>query len=568
MRTMGGMDVEDMTAQVADLVSSASAALESDVRAGALLGALPALDASPVRVALAGPTNAGKTMLIGALLKLSRPQIDELTAATPKTSGVTPYEWEDCILLDLPGTLSGLDDHDREAAAGVRRADLLMLVTSVELPGEVETEQMNRLLSEEGFAHRCFVVVNKSNAEESDPDIVRLEMEARIGAYPWVQVIFSDARDYLDSLNFPDLEDEERELLLEDSGIPVVEEALRGLVSELGGMARLHAICHEVRRVCADASSMWEADTAEESLAVAADRIRLAFAHARAALTDSTDLALSTLQDELTGIGSTLAAEVSEVDGTVSEGAAASAGRREEAAFKHYEDVVTTDVDVALTRLVDELGTASQQWARYSSTSTRPEVRLPKPAGQRAKGSGDKVVDSAIDAGMGALKDRVDKILKGGVRPGSPAHDLGKKINNFRGIKAKSHTHVHTAETITKYGRRANTAIQFIAPALDFKEVVGDVLHTKAVKGQRDEIERAYAAKAQAVAHEERGRLDAHIEDVLAPIAELVDETLSAADESSQARLTAQGLFGLLSVQARDLAAVIDQSLAMERRKL
>ena len=566
MRIMKTMDVEALTVQVSALLSSAEATVGSDERAGGLVEALPTLDDSPVRIALAGPFNAGKTMLIGAFLNLSEAQIDELTAATPKTSGVTPYEWEGCILLDLPGTLSGLDEHDLEAAKGVRRADLLVIVTSVELPGEAETDQIHNLLSEEGFANRCIVVVNKMNAEDSDPEVVQAEIKERIDDYPQVQVLFTDAKDYVDSLNFADLEEDDRALLREDSGIPEIEEALRGLVASLADTARLHGACHEVRRVCDDASSLWEPDDDEQSLEVTADRIRLAIANAGAELTDGTDLALSTLHEAITGIGTTLAAAVSEVDGSVSEAAAASANSREEAAMRRYEDAVTKDIENVLTRLIDQLGATSQQWARYASTSSRGTFEAPGPSSGRAKDKGDEVVDSLIDAALGVIREQVDKIIKGGAAPGSPAHDLARKINGLRGITAKAYDHIKVAERLTRYGKRVNTAAGFIAPAVDIKGVVDNIRHANEVKKRREEIQLTFAEHASAVVDEERGRLEAHIEGELAPIHNAVLETLSAADESSRARLTAQAGFEEVSARARALAAVIDEALVTVQR--
>ena len=51
-------------------------------------------------------------------------------------------------------------------------ADVLVIVTTVELPGEDATEQIFRLLAEEGFATRCLLVVNKANTEQSNPEII------------------------------------------------------------------------------------------------------------------------------------------------------------------------------------------------------------------------------------------------------------------------------------------------------------------------------------------------------------------------------------------------------------
>ena len=561
MRTHESIEMTPLQRQVTALLSSARAAFGSDERVGMLELKLPVFDDSPLRIALAGPFNAGKTMLISALLKLPPHEVDELTAATPKTSGVTPYAWQDCALLDLPGTLSGLEEHDLEAAAGMRQADVLLLVTSVELPGEAETRQIERLLSEEGFGRRCIVVVNKCNAEENDPGIIRDEMQARMAAYPHVQVLFTDARDYLDSLNFPDLEEHERALLREDSGIVVLEEALESFVSDLVGAARLHAICHEIRRACDEAISLWEPDPNEESLEVAADRIRFAFANARAELSDAIELALGTLQDEITGAGGILASAVSAEDGSVSTTAAATADERLGIASQRYQDDATKAIDDVVKRLLDQLGRTSHEWERYDATTRAAPTVANGPTRAPVTGKGDELVDRVLDAGTGLLKRKFEAVIQGGVRPGSPAHDLARKVNGLLRRTPKAHVHIKMAEKLTKLGRGASTAAGFIAPVSDLKGIVDNLRRGEEIKKQREKIRSTYSEHAQAVSNEERQCLDDHIQVVLEPIQEAVAETLAAADERISARRTAQARFAEVGDQARELSAVIEEDL-------
>ena len=92
MTTPEPLAYDDLQEQVASLLNLAKTALVSDERASSLAAALPILDRSPVRIALAGPHNAGKSMLIAALLRLPQDEVDEMTAATPRTSDITPYD--------------------------------------------------------------------------------------------------------------------------------------------------------------------------------------------------------------------------------------------------------------------------------------------------------------------------------------------------------------------------------------------------------------------------------------------------------------------------------------------
>jgi hypothetical protein len=559
------LSTDAYTDAVRGLLSTVSTSFSSDERLGELARKLPLLDTSPFRIGLAGPFNAGKTMLIGAFLQLPKEQLDELTAATPKTGEVTPYEWREHILLDLPGTLSGLDDHDAEAQAGVRRADLLLIVTTVELPGEAETDQINRLLSTEGFANRALVVINKANTEESERDVVESEMEARIADFPYIEIYFTDALEYLQSLNFPGLNQEDRELLREGSGIGELETALLSFAVDAGPLARLHATTHELRRVCDEAVRRWDPDNDEESLEVAADRIRLAFANARAELTDTTELAIETLRNELTSAGTTLAAAVSEEDGSVSKEAAATADAHEERAADEYEALIAKGIAAVQSKLEEQLGASSREWERYAASTTRADAgAFGKPL-SADKSDGDELIDRLVDAGVSGVRRKLDGILKGGVRPGSQAHDLGKKLNDLLGRTAKPHDHVKMAKNITKVGKGASTAIGFLAPMADLKGIIDNVRRGEKIKAQRDNIRSAYEEHAAAVTKAERERLDAHIDDLLAPLHEAVLETLAAADEASEARREAQARFTALRQEASALAARIDEAFEAAR---
>lgn len=534
---------------------------KSDERASSLVAALPVLDHSPLRIAVAGPHNAGKSMLIATLLKLPQDEVDEITAATPSTSAITPYDWLDHVLLDLPGTLSGLDEHDVEAAAGVRRADLLLLVTSVELPGEAETLQIQTLLADEGFAHRTLVVVNKCNSEESDLEVIRSEMLARLASYRWIEMLFADAKDYVDSWNFPGLEQEARDFLREDSGIDEVEAALSSFAAEHGRTARLQALCHEVRRASAEASSLWAPDHDEETLEAAADRIRLAFANARTELTDATDLELATLGSDIAGIGTSLASSVSEEDGAVDTRSATEAGAGEVKALAQCEESVNRALEDVLSRLDDQLGTTLGDWDRYSVEAEGVSPGIHGARLGRKRNKVDDVVDQAWDSTVRTVRQKIGDFVEGGVRKGSPVHDLALKWNNARGKTATSYTHIHTAETFTKAGKIAGAAAEFLSPLVDVKGVLHNLRRGEAVKKRREAIRSTYSAHARAVVARERDAIDAYTEGLVGPRQEAVTERLESADESAQARMQAQARWGALSEQAQELAAAVDQAL-------
>jgi hypothetical protein len=568
MTTLEPAAYDDLRVQVESLLIRTKTALESDDRTSALAAALPILESSPVRIAVAGPHNAGKSMLIAAMLKLPQVDVDELTAATPKTSSITPYAWQGCELLDLPGTLSGLDEHDVEAAAGIRRADILLLVTTVELPGEAESRQIDNLLSEEGFAHRALVVVNKCNAEESDRDVVRAEMLARLASYPKIQVLFADAKDYVDSLNFPDLDQDERDLLSKDSGIDELAAELSTLATRHGRTARLQALCHEVRRASVEASNRWAADHMEESLEVTADRIRLGFADAQTALTDAPELALETLKAEIEGIGTSLAAAVSEADGSVDENRVEEAQAREVTARKQCEGTVNRLVLEAVSRLDEQLGTSIYDWDRYSVGGEAHQQRARGGPDDTKKDKTHEIVDSMLDAAGQALKRKFEEFVRAGVRPGSPAHDLARKINAVLGRTPKPYVHIRMAEKLTKVGKVAGKASAFLAPLADLKGVVDNFRRENMIKKRREEIRTTYSDHAHAVVIDESEAIRAHIEELLQLRRDAVAATLELADASALARTQARARLGALSEQAHELAAVIDQALMLPNEYL
>lgn len=331
-------------------------------------------------------------------------------------------------LLDLPGTLSGLDEHDAEAAAGVRRADLLLIVTTVELPGEAEMEQITNLLDAEGFARRALVVVNKANSEDSDRNVVQAQIEGRLADFPDVGVYFVDARDYTQALTFPGMLDEDRERLRDASRVQHLEDALSALVERVGDYARLHAATHEVRRVCEEAVLRWHPNNEEESLELTAARISQAFASARAELFDSTEVSLETYRNDVTGIGAVLAAAVSEEDGSITERAATNAEEAEAQAAQRYQASVSDLVTTTVETLADQLGLAASDWAHYAGAAhaASPEEFLAKPSDSSRR---DELTDRLVDTAVNAIKGKLDAFLKGGVDAGSPMHDLAKKIN-------------------------------------------------------------------------------------------------------------------------------------------
>jgi hypothetical protein len=180
----------------------------------------------------------------------------------------------------------------------------------------------------------------------------------------------------------------------------------------------------------------------------------------------------------------------------------------------------------------------------------------------RNKGKTDEVVDRAVDAATRAGRRKVDDLLRGGVKSGSPAHNLARKWNAARGKTPKAYVHIRTAEKLTKIGKVASTATAFLVPVGDLKGVVDNLRRGYVIKKQREKIRTAYSDQARTVVGDQREAIRAHIEIKLHPRHEAKAATLESADESARARTQARARWGALSEQAQELAAVIDQALA------
>ena len=487
-------------------------------------------------MALVGPYSAGKSLLVAALLGMSHDDAELISAATPHTTQISRYQWRQRELLDLPGTLSGLDEHDQVARQGVRSADALVIVSTVELPGEDEAAAIRQLLDRDGFRGRCVLAVNKAASENSDRDVIRAELEHRIGSSAGVALVFTDARDFLDSINEPDLTEDDRSLLSADSGIADLENAVESLLSR-DVSPRRAAQLHEAARLLGDGLALWEPTVEEQVVDTTAARAQAALDAARKDAAESVDRALAALADGIRAIGARLAAAVDATTGTVPEGDVNAASADEVALQEEFVMAVNRGVSDAVERLARDIAMSLEEQEAYARKLNSHRARVP--TGHVKSDKPNELIDALRQRLTDAAAKRLTKLVEGGTRPGAPLHDLARKVNRFLGKEPKAYVHINTASKLSKGLGAASFAIDVLAPVVDIGSVISDALLGQRIGRRRDEIRGGYAKHATAVVGEEGTRVRAHADAQIAPYSDAVSPQLQDAAAWRSARDTA-----------------------------
>lgn len=534
-----------------DLLTDVERALGASPRTQDLAARVPAADdASPLRIAFAGPTNAGKSLLVGLLAGLSRTALDARVSALPETSGLLEDPWGPHTLLDMPGTMSGLLEHEEAARRGVRQADLLVLVTTVELPGEQETAAIRRLLSEDGFLQRCLLVVNKINLENNDPDVIEKELRTRLGdADGTVPLVFVDAGDRREALHGDGLTDADRQLLDEESGFNGLEAALAALVQARSASARAEAQREEVRRLLAEAADRWGPTDAEAVQDAAAARLTASLDRAGTDLNVVIEHAVRSLQSRIASIGSSVADAVHAEDGSVPQTALDAAQGQYDAALTALADELASGAEPALARLVTEMeATASHEQRRLADFRGAGPVRVDAAGVQ--EGPLDEVARRAIDRASSNLAERLEAFGSGGTRAGAPAHDLARSVNKALRAEPRAYVHINRAEQLTKAAKGARVLAEVAGPLLDLKQIVGDDLRRGRIDTKRADIRAEYQKLAADLAEQARADAAALVARQLGPYRQAVAPVTEGARARQEERAVALAELAELAARA------------------
>ncbi|MFE5397160.1 GTPase [Streptomyces sp. NPDC056568] len=504
------------SARVLALSARAEAVLNAHPRTRPLVADLPRADTSPLRIALLGPYSAGKSTLVAALLRLPAEDVGTLVDAAPKTHEATPYDWDGATLVDLPGTLSGDDEHSEAARRGVRGADALMIVTTSELPGEAETGAILQVLGPDGFADRSVVVVNKMNAENSDRDVVLDEIRARLGPFAdRVPVVPTDARDYVDAVNDPSLPAADRAALVTESGIDALVAELRRVVAPGVGGVRPRAQAFELLRVLADAERRWELEGEELDAARTALKAGEAVTAARDLVLSALDRESGAVADRITAAGGRAAAGISDKDGTLPDRVADAVQEELEDTMGGFDAKFSSSVRTAFDTLVAEYGTHVPEpdpWANDLEAFGTTPVAAPKETSPLAQGTKEAARKgakaSAAKAGewLGKVRDGgqgsgsaaaavVDKLSKHGV--GRKILDAGGKVTDRAG-KFKPWGKTKAAGKVAGAAGKVQWALAVMGPLTDLAGVAKEQREWMAVNKRRQEIRDHFAEQARA----------------------------------------------------------------------
>ncbi|MEU0197414.1 MULTISPECIES: GTPase domain-containing protein [unclassified Streptomyces] len=538
-------------ARVLALSAQAKEILSAHPRTRGLTASLPEADTSPLRIALLGPYSAGKSMLIAALRRLPAAEIEKLVDAAPKTHEATPYPWNGVTLVDLPGTLSGNDEHSAAARRGVRGADALMIVTTSELPGEAETEAILQALDADGFADRSVVVVNKMSAENSDREVILDEIRKRLGPFAdRVPVIPTDARDYVDAGNEPELTDEHRELLVAESGIDALTAELRTITAPGVEGMRPKAQAHELIRVLADAEQRWELDGEELDAARTAKKAEESISRARTAVLDALERESEIAASRIRTAGGRAADSVSEKNGAVPVDIATDVTEELIDARTDFDIRFSSSMKAAFDALVAEYGDAVPEPEAWVNDVHAPEATLAAPtetpyerairvAAEKAAKVGAKRLHAWIEKVAGepeAAAKIVNWLNK--TRAGQKVFDAGGKITDGVG-KFKPWGRIKATQKFAGAAGKAQWALAAMGPLMDGKSIVQDQSKWKAIKKRRQALRDHFADVALRQRTDLNDTGEQHLSEWIAEVEQSLSGLTKQGAEISAARETA-----------------------------
>ncbi|MEU6259202.1 GTPase [Streptomyces sp. NPDC047043] len=539
------------SARVLALSARAEEVLNAHPRTQDLTSSLPQADTSPLRIALLGPYSAGKSMLIAALRRLPAAEVEKLVDAAPKTQEATLHPWNGVTLVDLPGTLSGNDEHSAAARRGVRGADALMIVTTSELPGEAETKAILQALDTDGFADRSVVVINKMSAENSDRDVILDEIRKRLGPFAdRVPTVPTDARDYVDAANDPELTDEYRGLLAAESGIDALTAELRRITAPGVSGVRPKAQACELLRVLADAEQLWDLDGKELDAAQTAKKVEESFSRAKETVLNALERESEVVASRIRTAGGRAADSVSEESGVVPVDIAAAVTGELVDARTDFDVRFSSSLRVAFDALAAEYGDGVPEPEDWVNDVDSPEATLAAPTESPYERAIREAAEKAAKVGAGRLYEWIKKVADSSeraadvadwlnkTRAGQKVLDAGGKITNGVG-KFKPWGKGKAAKKVAGAATTVQWAMAAMGPLMDVKSIAQDQSKRIAINKRRQTLRDHFTD----VALEQRNDLadagEQHLSEWMAEVERSLSDLTHPGAQISAARETA-----------------------------
>ena len=482
-----------------------------------------AADSSPIRIAFVGPYNAGKSSLISALtgdLSISRD-------SKPETAFVSYHPWNDLHLVDVPGWFSGFTAHDQTADEELRtHADLIAFCITVELGDENIVGAMHRVFGELGFSDRSVLVVNKSNSEDSDDEVILSAIQSRLGAFSDVPTFLTDAQDYLDTIEDSlELDAGAIEFLRSDSNVPALADALRAL-AERNQHARKHAQAQQAARVVDEAVALLTPDDEERAARAVVTELQASAEACRARLRKAQESEQARLVKELAGLANGVIDGVRRGDTSEACQAAAS----EQWGKVHQESL--SRINATLSNEIEQLGVETSTTLQMLPLEAMDiAVPVPAHAGEAVAENGPmrrmfKALDLKPKTVIDPVAQQVERVAQGGAGKESVAYDLARKLQPKKVFKP--HGRLKDAAKIQDAASKATTATKaapFVLPAaMEGLNWWRELRARGAEKERYNKIRDEYSREAKAVGED----LARQFDDFLAAAFRPLDDNLAA----------------------------------------
>jgi len=258
-----GALLADLKAAIADLPAAGRGSM--DERLDGVGSDLHA----PLRVAVAGEYDVGKSTVIMALSGDTSIHID----ADVTTNQPTLYKYEDIELVDLPGTLSGFESHDRLAMRAIVDCDLLLFVLSNELFNPSSLGYFNDAIHRFKKTNQTMLLVNQFDRvnlrDRTDEEAIALMTEALQEMIGPAKVsdfrpTFVSARDYCDAMRISDAQGKDD--MIRSSRMSTLRTSLNEFCKDKGIYGRF---ARPVQVIAAIASECLQATTEDKDERVA-----------------------------------------------------------------------------------------------------------------------------------------------------------------------------------------------------------------------------------------------------------------------------------------------------------